>query len=88
MSTVHFSDILMILKNIRLKSCERIYTIDFSLKSFENYWGGGSILHPASFHSAKLCIRLLGNNSHFLPWSKSVRKQKKTQVARLALYIC
>ena len=26
-----FSDILMVLKNTRLKSCERIYTIDFSL---------------------------------------------------------
>ena len=25
MSTVHFSDILMVLKNTRLKSCERIY---------------------------------------------------------------
>ena len=29
MSTVHVSDILMVLKNSRLKSCERIYTIDF-----------------------------------------------------------
>ena len=31
MSAVQFSDILMVLKNTRLKSCERIYTIDFSL---------------------------------------------------------
>ena len=31
MSTVYFSDILMVLKNTRLKSCERMYTIDFSL---------------------------------------------------------
>ena len=30
MSTVHFSDNLMVLKNRRFKSCERIYTIDFS----------------------------------------------------------
>ena len=29
MSTVHFSDILMVLKNPRFKSCKRIYTIDF-----------------------------------------------------------
>ena len=28
---VHFSDILMVLKDPRFKSCERIYTIDFSL---------------------------------------------------------
>ena len=28
---VPFSDILMVLKNTRLKSCERIYTMDFSL---------------------------------------------------------
>ena len=31
MSTVHFSGILTVLKNTRLKSCGRIYTIDFSL---------------------------------------------------------
>ena len=31
MSTVHFSGILMVLKNTPLKSCERIYKIDFSL---------------------------------------------------------
>ena len=30
MSTVHFSDILMVLKDPRFKSCERIYTIGFS----------------------------------------------------------
>ena len=30
-STVHSSDILIVLKNTCLKSCERIYTIDFSL---------------------------------------------------------
>ena len=29
MSTVHFSDILMVLKNPRFKCCERICTIDF-----------------------------------------------------------
>ena len=28
---VHFLDILMVLKDPRLKSCERIYTTDFSL---------------------------------------------------------
>ena len=28
---VHFSDILMVLKDPRLKSCQRIYTIDFSV---------------------------------------------------------
>ena len=31
MSTVHFLAILMVLKNPRFKSCERLYTIDFSL---------------------------------------------------------
>ena len=30
--TVNFSDILMVLKNTRLKSCKRIYTIDFTLE--------------------------------------------------------
>ena len=30
-STVHFSDILMVSTNPRFKSCKRIYTIDFSL---------------------------------------------------------
>ena len=30
-STVHSSDILMVLKNPRFKSYERIYNIDFSL---------------------------------------------------------
>ena len=33
MSTVHFSDILMVLKNPRFKSCQRMYTIDFSFSS-------------------------------------------------------
>ena len=28
---VHLSDILMVLKDQRFKSCEKIYTIDFSL---------------------------------------------------------
>ena len=31
MSTVHFSDILMVLKNPHFKSCEKICTIDFSV---------------------------------------------------------
>ena len=30
MSTVHFSGILMVLKNSHFKCCERIYMIDFS----------------------------------------------------------
>ena len=33
MSTFHFSDILIVLKNTCLKSCERIYAIDFSFLS-------------------------------------------------------
>ena len=36
---VHFSDILIVSKDPRFKSCERIYTIDFSIsleiKSFD-----------------------------------------------------
>ena len=30
MSTVHFTDLLMVLINTRLRRCEGIYTIDFS----------------------------------------------------------
>ena len=31
LSTVHFSDMLIVLKDPRFKNCERIFTIDFPL---------------------------------------------------------
>ena len=48
---VHFSGILMVLKDRRFKSCERIYAIDFSMlpRKLISHYGFGFFIFSVSF---------------------------------------